>query len=87
MNATGSRFKIQLNNGQTWILYALNGPLTFTWNSREMVATNKYTGILRVACLVRSEDESTLDAYHNGIPIASKVSYTVRTRTRPLSVF
>jgi endo-1,3(4)-beta-glucanase len=76
-SATGVRFNIQLNNGQTWLLYALNGPLTFSWNSGAMIATTTYTGILRVACLVQTQDESALDTYSTGLPIASKVSYTV----------
>ncbi len=80
---TGTKFKIALNNGQTWILYASNS-ITFTWSGSTLTATSTYTGVLRGVCLTDSSFETTLDQYKNSVPIASKVGWTATGDTAVL---
>jgi endo-1,3(4)-beta-glucanase len=72
---SGTKFKIALNNGQTWILYASNS-ITFNWSGSTLTATGTYNGILRGVCMTDSSFENVLDQYKDSVPIASKVGWT-----------
>jgi endo-1,3(4)-beta-glucanase len=72
---SGTKFKIALNNGQTWILYASN-PITFTLSGSTMTALSTYNGVLRSVCMTDPSFEAVLDQHKDIVPIASKVGWT-----------
>jgi endo-1,3(4)-beta-glucanase len=72
---SGTKFKIALNNGQTWILYASN-PITFTLSGSTMTALSTYNGVLRSVCMTDPSFENVLDQHKDSVPIASKVGWT-----------
>lgn len=75
---TDSKFKIALNNGQTWVVYALNNQsITFSWSVTGLTSSDLFTGTLRAAVLLNEEDESTLDSYVNTYAIGASVTYQV----------
>lgn len=75
---TDSKFKIELNNGQTWVVYALNNQsITFSWSVTGLTSNNLFTGTLRAALLLNDEDESTLDSYVNTYATGASVTYQV----------
>ena len=45
---TGRRFEIVLNNGQTWLLYALSNDLTLELRDNQLVGIQAITGVLRL---------------------------------------
>jgi endo-1,3(4)-beta-glucanase len=45
---TGKRFEISLNNGQIWILYALNGDITLEFRDKQLFGTQAITNVLRL---------------------------------------
>lgn len=72
---TATRFKINLNNGQTWYIYASTS-ITLDCSSDMLTATAPYTGVLR-AIMNKTADESLLDAHSVPYPTGGDVSYTV----------
>jgi endo-1,3(4)-beta-glucanase len=70
---SSTKFKITLNNGQTWILYC-SSPITFGWNGSHLMASGPFTGVVRLACLVNASDETILDQYVTAIPTGGIVS-------------
>jgi endo-1,3(4)-beta-glucanase len=44
---SGKRFEIVLNNGQTWILYTLNGDITLELRDNQLFGTQAITNVLR----------------------------------------
>lgn len=58
---TGTKFKVVMNNGQTWMVYASTS-LTLTWSSSGAVATAPFTGYLQIAILLSSPQEAVYDA-------------------------
>lgn len=74
--ATGTRFRIALNNGQTWIVYA-SAPLTLSWNSSGLSATAPFSGWLRAANLPADAGaEAALDSHRDAIPTGGEVDAT-----------
>ena len=73
---TGSKFKLVLNNGQTWLLYA-SSAITFACTSASMIATSTFTGTLRLAILADSAHEATYDAYKDAYPTAGSLAIAV----------
>ena len=45
---TGKRFEVVLNNGQSWILYALNGDVTLELRDNQLFGTQAITNVLRL---------------------------------------
>ncbi|CAF0928792.1 unnamed protein product [Adineta ricciae] len=45
---TGKRFEVSLNNGQTWIIYALNGDITLELRDNQLFGTQAITNVLRL---------------------------------------
>jgi len=76
---TGTRFKIYMNNGQTWIIYASNS-ITLDCSGDIIRATGPYTGVLR-AIIKKTDDESLLDAHAVSYPTGGEVSYNVEGDT------
>lgn len=68
---TGSKFKISFNDNptSTYLIYALDGPLTLTRRDmNNLVASEKYNGVIQVAKLPSAQDEAVLDAHHGVWP-------------------
>lgn len=73
---TGRRFKIALNNGQTWVLYS-SSDVTWEWTSTEMKATAPFAGFLRAAVADSGEALGLLDQYWSAYPTGGDVAVTV----------
>ncbi|UJR31943.1 hypothetical protein I4U23_019416 [Adineta vaga] len=57
---TSKRFEAVLNNGQTWIIYALNGEITLEFRDNQLFGTQAITNVLRVT-------KKQSDAYANSL--------------------
>ena len=73
---TGTKFKLALTDGSTWLLYA-SSSITFNWNQGEMVAPTAFTGTLRLANLPSSGAEVVLDAHAATIATAGEPNVTI----------
>jgi len=85
------RFEVQLANGQSWLLYSLNGSIQFSvsmrGNQSELVASAQFTGTLRAALQPSTSDATILDKHVNVIPTGCHLtleekSYTMRWQTK-----
>lgn len=72
---TDTRFEVQLNNGQTWAIYA-SSAITLSAVGGALQASGTFTGTLRAALLDGSSD-AVLDAHAGRIPTGGTVSATV----------
>lgn len=57
---TGKRFEVVLNNGQTWLLYALNGDVTLELRDNQLFGTQAITNVLRLT-------KKQTDSYANNL--------------------
>lgn len=78
-NITGTKFKIVLNNGQTWILYFGSSVTLNVQNSGgwRMLASTTYSDTVRAALLANAADETMLDTYKTCYPISGVVGALV----------
>ncbi|KAD5961032.1 hypothetical protein R6Q59_014021 [Mikania micrantha] len=69
-NSSKTRFKITLNNGQTWILYS-NSPINLT-HDLSKIESDYFCGVIRIALLPNSgsEFEAVLDRFSSCYPIS-----------------
>jgi len=69
-NSSLTRIKFQLNNGQTWILYA-SSPINFNHFLSEIIS-EAFSGIIRIALLPDSDskNEAVLDRFSSCHPLA-----------------
>ncbi|CAI7877094.1 unnamed protein product [Closterium sp. NIES-53] len=84
-----SKYRIVLNNGQTWLLY-LSSPLVMRQDGSTLVADAPFTGMMRVALLPGASpqgEEALLDAHVPTVPVggsaqvgAFRIEYTWRTQ-------
>jgi endo-1,3(4)-beta-glucanase len=72
---TGTKFSLQMNNGQTWIVYA-GTEIAMNWGNGVLQAASAFTGVLRAAILLDASDETILDSHASTYPISSSVSYS-----------
>jgi endo-1,3(4)-beta-glucanase len=74
---TGTKFKLTLNNGQTWIIYTTS-TITLTQAAGVLNASAPFTGTVRVAILPTGALESALDsaapAIHTGGTVDMSIS-------------
>ena len=73
-SVTDSRFEVQLNNGQTWVLYA-SSPITLSLSGGPQASAPRS---LRAA-LLDVAGESTLDAHAGRIPTGGTVGATAQS--------
>ena len=74
---SGTKFKLTLNNGQTWIIYA-SSSITFNRAGNTLTATGGFNGWLRAAMVANpSTQESLFDTYSTAYPSGGTVTYTV----------
>ncbi|CAI6002492.1 unnamed protein product [Closterium sp. NIES-64] len=84
-----SKYRIALNNGQTWLLY-LSSPLAMRQDGSTLAADAPFTGTMRVALLPSAspqDEEAVLDAHVPTVPVggsalvgAFRIKYTWRTQ-------
>jgi endo-1,3(4)-beta-glucanase len=72
---TASKFKITMNNGQTWLLY-MSSAVTLTVSANQLLASAPFTGIARLTYLGAPAEEALLDQYVSTIPTAGAVTPT-----------
>ena len=70
---TDTRFEVELNNGQTWIVYA-SSDVTFTRSGGVMTASGAFTGSLRAAAVIDGVNVADLDDHSAAIPTGGTVS-------------
>jgi endo-1,3(4)-beta-glucanase len=70
-SVTADHFEVQLNNQQTWRVYAQK-PLTWSWQGQQLTASEAYDGWLRVA-RVTPELGTLLDEHAASIPTGGSV--------------
>ena len=74
IRVTGKRFEISLNNGQTWILYTLNGDVSFDFRDNQLVGTGPVTNVLRLTKKQSdSYSNSLLDSHVGVYPTACQL--------------
>lgn len=86
-DVTGTKFKITLNNDQTWIIYA-SSSITLNWQNSggwRLLASSTFTGTIRVAYLTESADETDLDTYSTCYPTSGSVNATISTNTATIT--
>jgi endo-1,3(4)-beta-glucanase len=84
-SVTGTKFKIGLNNGQTWLLYAEKSLTLSQTQGNILQATAPFTGYLRLAVLPAANAESMLDNYADAVPMNATVSFQSASMGAPRS--
>ncbi|KAI3808607.1 hypothetical protein L1987_24562 [Smallanthus sonchifolius] len=72
-NASKTRYKIRLNNGQTWVLYS-SSPINLTHDVSNIVS-EEFCGVIRVSVLPNSGFESVLDRFSVCYPVSGHVLF------------
>ena len=70
---SGTRFQLELNNGQTWLVYT-SSDITFTKGDGVLTASGSFTGTLRLAELAAGVTIETLDGYSTAYPEGGSVT-------------
>ena len=70
--ATGTKFNIELNNGQRWIMYT-SSDITISWSGSIVSANSPFTGTMRIAVMVDGVSETDLDTYSGKVPIGGSI--------------
>jgi endo-1,3(4)-beta-glucanase len=73
---TGTKLKLTLNNGQTWIIYTTSS-VTWTIATSSITASSTFTGVLRAAYLMSSTQETVYDTYSSTYPVSGTTTFTV----------
>ncbi len=73
---TGSRFKLGLSDGSSWVLYA-SSPITFNWNAASLASRDPFTGWLRLAHYTTPEGLAVLDAHAGVVPRGGTLDVSV----------
>jgi endo-1,3(4)-beta-glucanase len=73
---TGTRFKLLLGDGSTWLLYA-SSAVTFNWTTGNMVAASTFNGTLRVANAPTPADVAVLDAHAGAVPSGGTLDVSI----------
>ncbi|KAF7822348.1 putative endo-1,3(4)-beta-glucanase [Senna tora] len=82
-NDSLTKYTIQLNNGQTWLIYASSSVKLSSHGLSEITSDDEFTGIIRVAVLPNSNSKykTILDSFSSCYPISGKASLS-----KPFSV-
>jgi endo-1,3(4)-beta-glucanase len=73
---TANRFELQLNNGQTWLIYT-TAQVSMAWTASSIAATAPFNGDVRVAMANSPQAVVVLDANRSVIPIGGVVRPTI----------
>ena len=71
----GTKFNIELDNGQRWIMYT-SSDVTLSWSESVIVlydALGYFTGTMRMAVMVDGVSETDLDIYSTKVPIGGSI--------------
>ncbi|XP_071735121.1 glucan endo-1,3-beta-D-glucosidase-like [Rutidosis leptorrhynchoides] len=74
-NSSKTKYRINLDNGQTWVLYS-SSPIKLThYNSN--ILSDEFCGIIRIAVLANSDSgfESVLDSYSSRYPVSGRALF------------
>lgn len=77
---TGTKFKVVLNNGQTWIIYS-SSSISLTSATQSLTASGAFTGTIQVALLKSAGYETTLDNHALNYPIACSINHVITGNT------
>ncbi|EGZ28402.1 hypothetical protein PHYSODRAFT_473081 [Phytophthora sojae] len=88
-DSTAGKYVIQLPNNQTWVVYSSDTSASFSIDSTgsALVSSSAYTGMLRVAILPDSGDQTVYDDYSScivrggNVSVASRTSYSLQWET------
>ncbi|CAF0872104.1 unnamed protein product [Rotaria sordida] len=83
---SGKRFEIALNNGQTWLLYTLNGDITLEFRDNQLFGTQAITNVLRLTkkqsdSYANSLLDSHVSVYPTGCQLKADVTDSKGTYT------
>jgi endo-1,3(4)-beta-glucanase len=78
---SGSKFKMVLNNGQTWILYSSSAISLNLSTANTLTATGIFTGSLRLAYLPTAGAETQLDSSAACIPTGGSADFNISGNT------
>lgn len=76
---SGTKFKVVLNNGQTWLIYT-SSTVTFTWSNTggwQLLAGSAFTGTVSMAYMLDAAHETILDTYKDAYPTGVTINATV----------
>ncbi|KVH92594.1 probable endo-1,3(4)-beta-glucanase ARB_01444 [Cynara cardunculus var. scolymus] len=75
-NSSKTKFKINLNNGQTWVLYS-SSPIDLT-HEISKISSATFSGIIRIAILPNSDSklEPVLDQFSCCYPVSGEAVFT-----------
>jgi endo-1,3(4)-beta-glucanase len=68
---TGTKLKLTLNNGQTWLVYT-SSSVNWIITGNSATASAAFTGTLHAAYLMSSNQESVYDTYSSGYAVSGK---------------
>jgi endoglucanase Acf2 len=76
---TANRFELVLNNGQTWLLYSLNGDVTLELRDNQLIGTQPITNVLRLTkkqsdSFANSLLDSHVQVYPTGCQLRANVT-------------
>ncbi|KAK7381133.1 hypothetical protein VNO78_33659 [Psophocarpus tetragonolobus] len=72
-NKALTKYTIQLNNDQTWLLYA-SSPIKLS-HTASQITSHAFSGIIRVALLPDSKHEQVLDLFSCSYPVSGKAAF------------
>ncbi|XP_049848787.1 uncharacterized protein LOC126316737 [Schistocerca gregaria] len=70
----GSKFTLLLANRKKYVVYAVNGNISFKWNGASLIATTTYHGVLRIAICNNDDHALLLDKYVTPYAIGGTVN-------------
>jgi endo-1,3(4)-beta-glucanase len=83
-SVSGTKFTVVSSIG-TYLIYSLNGALTFSASTTTLRASAQFNGVLRVAKLNDPAHQTTLDTYAPNYPTAVNTDYTFSGDSATLS--
>jgi hypothetical protein len=85
VTATGTEFSVTNTEGSTYLIYGLSSiTLTADFTSSIIVASNQYSGVLRLVMLNQTSDKALLDEYYQVYPTSVDLDYSFTDTTGTL---
>ncbi|KAL4581895.1 hypothetical protein LXL04_006429 [Taraxacum kok-saghyz] len=73
-NSSRTRYKFNLNNGQTWVLYS-SSPIDLT-HEISKISSSPFSGVIRIAILPNPNLETVLDLFSSCYPVSGDAVFT-----------
>lgn len=77
---TGTKFKVVMNNGQTWIIYA-SSSISLVSTTTSLTSTGIFTGTIQAVLLKQAGYETILDSHALSYPTACSIGHSVTGET------